>query len=205
MKRTLITAIALALAGTVTACGDDGEPDAIPTSTSSGSPSAAEPTETETTPSWEDDYTPKQVRAFEAALQQFESYEQRSEPIWAEGKATPTAEALFKEYFPFPRWQFVYQQLETYEEVDVKTEGLATVFWSRPTSISRNARNVEIEQCVDYTSIKNTQRGNAIEPERWATQPRLRRITLSRPAGYGWLIYELNDAASEPRPERCEP
>jgi hypothetical protein len=209
IRRPLSTAAALAtIALTATACGDDDAPDPIPgtesSSTSSAPTEPTEPTETATTPSWEDDYTPKQIRAYEAALQRFESYEQRSEPIWAEGAATPAAEALFKDYFPSPQWQFLFHRLEDYEQVEVRSEGTAHVYWTRAKSITRDGLNVEIEQCVDYTSITNTQRGEAIEPDPWATHPRLRAIRLSKPEGYDWLIYQLSDATSEPRPQRCD-
>lgn len=208
IRRPLSTAAALAtIALTATACGDDDAPDPIAgtesSSTSSAPTEPTEPTETATTPSWEDDYTPKQTRAYEAALQRFESYEQRSEPIWAEGKATPVAEAIFKDYFPSPQWQFMFQRLEDYEQVEVFVEGVPTVFWSRPISITKDGLNAVIEQCVDYAAVRVTQYGEKVESR--SDKPRLRTIRLSKPEGYDWLIYELSDATSKPRPERCDP
>lgn len=204
MKRTLIAALALSLTATLAACGEDEDPDAIPESTpNSSSPTPTEPSETQTTPSWEDDYTPEQLRLYEAALQRFESYEQRSEPIWAEGKATATARALFEEYFPSPLWQTYQSRLESYEQVVLTIEGSASVYWSKATSITKDS--VTIEQCVDYTSIKAYQDGELVEPEPWATEPRLRTIDLSKPEGYNWLIYTLTDSASTQRPGRCDP
>lgn len=209
IRRPLVTATILAaLTLGLTACGDDDAPDPIPraepSSTSSAPTEPTKPTETATTPAWEADYTPKQIRAYEAALQRFESYEQRSEPIWADGAATPAAEAVFKDYFPSPQWQFLLRRLEDYEQVEVRSEGTAHVYWTRAKSITGDGLNVEIEQCVDYTSITNTQRGKTIEPDPWATHPRLRVIRLSKPEGYDWLIYQLSDATSEPRPQRCD-
>jgi hypothetical protein len=207
IRRPLATAAAFAaLTLGLTACGDDDAPDPIPgTEPTRTSSAPTEPTETATTPSWEDDYTPKQIRAYEAALQRFESYEQRSEPIWAKGEATLAAQALFKEYFPSPRWQAYYQRLEDYEQVDVKFEGRATVYWSRPKSVTKNALNLEIEQCVDYSAITGSQNDTPVEPEAWAKEPRLRTIQLSKPAGYDWLIYNLVDATSSKRPKACTP
>jgi predicted small lipoprotein YifL len=204
MKRTLNALVAVALTGALTACGDNDKPDPIPDSESSttSTSSPTEPTETATTPPpWEDDYTPKQLQAYEAALQRWDSYEQRSEPIWAAGKATPVAEALFKEYFPSPQWQFYNERLADYEQVKVLVKGLATVYWSRPKLITKNALTVEIEQCVDYSSIKVTQYGKEVGST--TAKPRLRTIQLAMPKGYDWLIYKLVDATSERRPRTC--
>jgi hypothetical protein len=200
IRRTLSTLAALTLAAGLTACSDD-KKDPEPRATDSTT--SAEPTPTE--PAWEDAYTEKQLDGYKAALQRWESYLDRSEPIWAAGKATPQAEDLFKEYFPDPIWRSVYSQLKTYEQVDVKSEGQAEVYWSRAKEISDTALSVTIEQCVNYSTGMATQGGKVVEPEKWATEPRLRTISLSKPKGYGWLIYELHDETSKKRPKKCEP
>lgn len=200
IRRTLSTLAALTLAAGLTACSDDKkdpEPQATDSTTS------AEPTPTE--PAWEDGYTEKQLAGYEAALQRWESYLDRSEPIWAAGKATPQAEDLFKEYFPDPNWRSLFNTLETYEQVEVKTEGQAEVYWSRATQISKDAKSVTIEQCVDYTAASTTQWGKPVQPYEWAKVPRTRTINLSKPEGYSWLIYDLQDAASKKRPKKCTP
>lgn len=200
IRRTLSTLAALTLAAGLTACSDDkDDPNTSPTET----PSSAEPTPTET--AWQDDYTAKQLKAYDAALQRWESYLQRSEPIWAAGKATPQAEDLFKEYFPDPAWRNQFEQLATYEEVEIKTTQQPEIYWSRAKRISKDLRGVRIEQCVLYSSGSTTQRGKPIESAKWATVPRLRTIELSKPKGFDWLIYGVTTAASKPRPERCTP
>lgn len=86
IRRTLSTLAALTLAGALAACSDaakDPEPKATDSTTS------AAPTPTPTEPTWQDAYTEKQLMGYEAALQRWESYLNRSEPIWAAGKATP--------------------------------------------------------------------------------------------------------------------
>lgn len=200
IRRTLSTVAALALAAGLAACSDD-KKDPEPKATDSTT--SAEPTPTE--PAWEDAYTEKQLDGYEAALQRWESYLDRSEPIWAAGKATPQAEDLFKEYFPDPIWRSVFQTLKTYEQVEVKTVGQAQIYWSKATEISKTARSVTIEQCVKYSAARTTQHGEVVEGSAWGDQPRIRRIHLSKPEGYGWLIYDLQDATSKKRPKRCEP
>ena len=200
IRRTLSIVAALALASCLSACSDENrDPDPKATdSTSSASP-------TPTKPAWQDAYSEKQLDGYDAALQRWESYLDRAEPIWAAGEATPQAEDLFKEYFPDPVWRNVYSTLKTYEQVDVRSEGQARVYWSKATQISGTALSVTIKQCVNYSTGKATQGGKTIEPEEWATDPRLRTISLSKPKGNDWLIYELHDETSKKRPATCEP
>lgn len=199
IRRTLSTLAALTLAAGLTACSDDKkdpEPQATDSTTS------AEPTPTE--PAWEDAYTEKQLDGYKAALQRWESYLDRSEPIWAAGKATPQAEDLFKSYFPDPSWRGVFQTLKTYEQVEVKVEGLAEVFWSKATEISKDGLNVTIEQCVDYSTIKVTQYGKPAAADK-NPGPKSRTIKLYKAKGHPWLILELHDATSKRKPKPCEP
>ncbi|WP_220454035.1 hypothetical protein [Nocardioides immobilis] len=186
------------------ACGGgDDPPTTSPDSETSESPT--EPTEPITTPpAWEKEYTEKQLAAYDAAFGRWEIYESRSEAIWAEGKATDRAEAFFKQYFPSPIWQGFYQRLETYEQVDVQIEGLADVYWSKPKTISKDGLSVVVDQCLDYTTIKTTQRGKPAQPVAWQQKPNLRTITLEKPEGHDWLIYGVVDATGgKARP--CKP
>lgn len=202
IRRTLSTLAALTLAAALTACGDtarEPEPEATDSTT------AAEPSPTPTEAAWQAQYSAKQLKGYETALQRWQSYLNRSEAIWAAGKATPQAEDLFKEFFPDPIWRSVYAQLMTYEQVEVTTEGQAEVYSSKATEISEDGRSVTIEQCVNYSAAVTTQRGEVVAGEMWGTQPRIRRVHLSKPEGYGWLIYELDDATSKKRPKRCDP
>lgn len=200
IRRTVSALVALTLATGLTACSGD-KKDPEPQTTDSTT--SAEPTPTEA--AWEDAYTKKQLDGYKAAFQRWESYLQRSESIWAKGEATLQAEDLFKEYFPDPAWRNVLGQLKSYEQVDVKTQGQARVYWSRAKEIGKNGLSVTIEQCVDYSAGKTTQRGQVVEVADWAKEPRLRVIDLSKPEGYGWLIYGLQDASATKRPRRCTP
>jgi hypothetical protein len=196
LRRAASVAVVLGTLVVAAACGgDDHPPTNSPGPDASESPT--EPTEpTSTAPAWEKKYTEKQLDAYEAALTRWETYENRSEPIWAEGKATARAEAFFKQYFPSPVWQGYFRRLQSYESADVKVEGTPGVYWSKPKSISDNGLNVEIEQCVDYTQGKTTQAGKPTQVPGWVKKPNLRTITLSKPKGYEWLIYGVVDASS---------
>ncbi|MGL5826814.1 MAG: hypothetical protein ACRCYU_18685 [Nocardioides sp.] len=200
-SRPTIAAIALGvLALTLAACGGDDEPTSTPTSASTP---ATSPTQTkDPAEAWKAKFTPKKLKAYDAALQRWESYESRSEPIYAKGQATPAAQSLFKEFFPSPLWQNKFGQLKTYEQAKVKMIGTPSVYWSRAKSISDQGTSVEIEQCIDYTLVERTQNGQPIK--RPSPTPQLRTLQLSKPKGFNWLIYgvvELVDGKAKP----CKP
>lgn len=202
LRRYAMACAALAaLALFATACGGD-DPETAPTgeptstATSTTSEPRTEPTPTTDPDAWRTKYSPAQLDAFDAALQRWESFESRSEPIWANGEATPAAEMLFKEFFPDPAWREYLERLETYEEVEVKSEGLASVYWSKAKSISKQGTALQIVQCVDYTTIRGTQRGEPVTRPAWLEKPQLRKLFLSKPEGYDWLIYGVVDATT---------
>lgn len=201
LRRYAVTGIALsALALSTTACAGDpkAEPADGATSSATGSPSepTTEPSPTQNTDAWRTKFDASQLEAYDAALQRWETYESRSAPIWAKGEATPAAEKLFKEFFPHPAWRGYLDRLQTYEEVEVKSEGLASVYWSRAQSISKQGTSVQIIQCVDYTTIHGTQRGKPVSRPSWLEKPQLRTLLLSKPARYDWLIYRVVDATT---------
>lgn len=193
-RRLTVATMSVALLATTAACGGDDEPEAKPSSTpTTQSPSPTESTPTE--PAWEDKYTEAQLDGYEAALSRYEEYETRTEPIWAEGKATDRAEALFKQYYPSPLWQGQFQLLSSYEQGAVTRSGLADVYWSKAKSISDTGRSVVINQCVDYTPIITKQNGRETDRPAWALEPNLRTIHLEKPDGSDWLIYGVIDAS----------
>lgn len=204
-RRLAAATTTVALLATTTACGGgDDEPEATPSSSTptTQSPSPTEPSPTET--AWQDKYTEAQLDAYEAALSRYREYETRSEPIWAEGKATDRAEALFKQYFPSPLWQGQDRVLSSYEQGGVTRTGVADVYWSRAKSISDSGLSVVVNQCVDYGPIITEQNGKEAERPAWALKPNLRTISLEKPEGSDWLIYGVVDASSgKARP--CKP
>lgn len=199
------TLAALAMIVGASACTDDGRaPNSAPTQ-SAATTSTPGPTESVTPePAWQDQYTAKQLEAYGAALARFQTYEHRASSIWAEGEVTERAEALFKQYFPSPVWQSYLQQLETYESVDVHIDGVARVYWSRAKSVSATGLSVVVTQCVDYSQIRTSQRGQPAKPVAWQQRPNLRTINLEKPDGYGWLIYGIRDATDGKAPA-CAP
>lgn len=210
LRRHALTVTLLGVLAMSTACaGDDPEtappdgPATSATTTTSPEPTTS-PTPTKDPDAWKTRFSPAQLEAYDAALRRWESYESRSEPIWAKGQATPAAEKLFKEFFPHPAWETYFERLETYEEVEVKSEGLASVYWSKAQSISKQGNSVQIVQCVDYTTIQGIQRGEPVTRPGWLEKPQLRKLYLSRPEGYDWLIYGIVDASTG-KPAPCEP
>ena len=205
-RRVVIGVTLGALAVSTAACAGDSPETAPPegSATSATATSSTEPSPSPSTPAkdpdaWKVEFSPAQLDAYEAALRRFESYESRSEPIWAKGHATPAAERLFKEFFPHPTWISYWERLQSYERVKVKVAGTPTVLWSKAQSITTSGSGVRIQQCVDYTPVIRTQAGSSIE--RPAPKPQTRTIYLSRPDGYDWLIYgvvELHKGKREP-------
>lgn len=165
----------------LTGCVNDepeGAPDGDPTS---AAPTPTESSPTETTPAWQAKYSKKEIAAYEAASDRFASYEQRSEPIWRKGEATPAAEQLFKEYFY--GWQNQLSRLRLYEEANVEVHGTPTVLESRPTRIalSKRGEGVTVRQCIDWSTSELLQNGEQAPGA--PDGPRLRQIELGRSVG----------------------
>ena len=141
-------------------------------------------------PAWQAKYTKKEIAAYEDAIDRYATYEQRSEPIWREGKATAAAEQLFKEYFFV--WQTEMSRLRLYEKANVEVHGIPTVLTSRPTRIalSKKGESVTIRQCVDYTSSLLKQNG---EPAPGASKrPGIRLVALSRFVGANETPWQIS-------------
>ncbi|MFE6510275.1 hypothetical protein ACFVBP_21595 [Nocardioides sp. NPDC057764] len=202
-RATATIAAAAALTMALAGCGGD-EPDPIPSTSPSTSASAspsASPSVDQT--AWRSKYNANQLKAYDTALQRFEDYESRSEPIWAKGEATPQAERLFRDYFSSSGALLQFTRLKTYQKVEVTIDGIPDVYWSRAKAITKPGTSVTIEQCLDYTPVTTTQRGKVVK--RPAPKPQLRTIHLSRPAGYDWLIYELVDLDKNGKGRPCTP
>ncbi|WP_300644523.1 hypothetical protein [Nocardioides sp.] len=204
-RNTVAAVAAAVLMLGAAACGGEDDPKGGDGNSPSPTTSTA-PTEdaSEASDEWKSKYTKAQLTSYEDALARWNEYEQRSAPLWARGKATEAAAKLFKSYFPSPFWQSQYRRLASYEQVDVKIEGTPGIYWSKAKSISDNGLSVEIQQCVDNTQIKVTQRGKPAKPVRAQQKPNLRIISLSKPEGHDWLIYGIKDASSG-KPKPCEP
>lgn len=203
--RTAPALLIAALALTASGCGPT-EPVAIPSTTPSTSASSSP---TSSSPSldpnaWQDQYTADELDAYNAALQRWQSYETRSEPIWAAGKSTPAAEALFKEYWI--AWQIEAARLEMYEKNGITVSGLADVLWSKAKSIDltdtdTGAPRVVIQQCIDPSTI------TVLPPASGGTDtpPYLRTITLDEPPSQQFMIVRVGDITNQKKVKPCAP
>jgi hypothetical protein len=165
----------------------------------SQSPPTSSPPSVPSEPPWRSAYTADQLAAYDSALARFNEYEQRSEPLWAAGKATAAAEQVFKTYYASPAWRQVFDQLKTYEQVEVTRSGLPMVVWSRAKTVTGgvDAGSVTLLQCVDYTSTSATQYGKPAPKDRVFLKPVERIIVLKRSPGSTWLIYENHEPTKE--------
>lgn len=208
-----VTLLSVLVMSTAACAGDepetappDGPATSATTATTTPEPTTS-PTPTRDPDAWRAKFSPAQLDAYDAALQRFDSYESRSDPIYAKGQATPAAEKLFKEFFPHPTWMRYWEDLQTYEEYEVKSTGTPELYWSRAKSITKSGSGVRIQQCVDYRSVTTTQYGKPTQPIESRQEPVLREIYLSKPDGYDWLIYGLvtTPGAGGKKDKSCDP
>lgn len=203
-RRTAPALLIAALTLTASGCGPT-EPVAIPDTTPSTSASSSPTSSPSPDPNaWQDQYTAAEIDAYNAALQRWQSYETRSEPIWAAGKATPAAKALFKEYWI--AWQIEAARLEMYEKNGITVSGLADVLWSKAKSIEltdtdTGAPRVVIQQCIDPSTI------TVLPPAGGGTDtpPYLRTITLDEPPGREFMVVRVGDITNQKKVAPCEP
>jgi hypothetical protein len=178
-KNQIVAVVTLAGLVFTSACQNDSGAEPLPSATNSSTTAAATPRPIPTrAPDWESRYTPRQLRAYEAALRRFQEYETRSEPIWAAGKANAQTERFFKMYFL--DWFNQQRLLTTYEDNEIRLFGLGRTVSSRPTrvAISDEGESVTIKQCVDFNTTRTTQHGK--ETEKFTRKPQVRAIVLSR-------------------------
>ena len=207
-RRTAPVLLIAALALSASGCGPS-EPVAIPDVTPSTSASSSLPSSSPSSDpdAWRDQYTAAELAAYDAALQRWQSYETRSEPIWAAGKSTPAAEALFKEYWI--AWQIEAARLEMYEKNGITVSGLADVLWSKATSIEltktdTGAPQVVIEQCIDPSSVTSLVNGKPPEKQR-DRGTFIRTVTMEEPPGHQFMVLDLADGTNQTTVKPCEP
>jgi hypothetical protein len=203
-KPTLLLSALLLTAGpTAASCSGDGgateDPSSTPTTSESSSPTGS-PIES----AWTKKFTSKQLASYEAALSTFETYERRSQPIWNRGEATPAVKKLFQSYFRHPTWIGPWSRLKTYQQVKVTSEGQISVYWSMPSKISQAGTEVEISQCIDYTTLQGFQNSEPTVRSAWMEQPQQRVVRLFKSAGHDWLIAGIEDATNR-KDRPCTP
>ncbi|MGE3412884.1 MAG: hypothetical protein AB7L91_11735 [Dehalococcoidia bacterium] len=202
MKRTLIAATTLALAGTLTGCGGDDQPesDATPSTTATSSPT---PTSDAGGPpaDWESNFSDEELAAAEAAMARWDEYRPLLDQIHMTGKLTPGAKATLQEYDFW--WQRDMVTLgETYDKGGLRLVEGVEPLWSYAKSVRLNddgTGEVVIVQCTNYEPLRYSRNGKPqeIEKPKHLITPLL--ITMTKPDGeHGWMHQEskLKDKSS---------
>jgi hypothetical protein len=194
MRLLKLLAASTVLLASVAACGDD-PPESTPnpsTSPTESNTDPGEPTSPTSPPAWQAKYSDAEIRAFEDAVNRLAAYEREAQPIWAKGKYTPEAEALFRRYFTTAPTQL--QLLRDAERGGVQIKGQTTVLSSRPARlrVSKRGASTTVEQCVDETTSRLFQDGERV-PE--AHVPQLRTIVMTgvpqRAGDIRWYIASI--------------
>lgn len=184
-------AVALAAMLVLVGCGGDLKPKVSHSAPASSAPPSPTPS------AWESKFTPKQMADFKEALQRYTEYEERSEAIYDEGKATKASMALFKEYFLDPDGQQI--DLQNLQRNKITGTGIARVLWSRPTRVKGGS--VTIQQCVDNSTTTVYQAGKRLP--RKPNFPYIDTVTLDRPDGGGDFLIEPFRAVDPKKATRC--
>lgn len=158
MKRTVIAATALALAGTLTGCGGDDEPKVDPTPTESTSPSATTTPE----PTWDDKFSPAQMKRYRAARDRWLEYWSKYTEAARKGVDTPGVKQMFEQYTMNPlgeRSRF----LDTYVRGGVRMEVPPEVLWTSAEKITKN--QVDFNYCLDDTNSRTVNTNGDVNPK----------------------------------------
>lgn len=142
------------------ACGsDDPEPLPPPSTSSSATSTSPAPAETEDTggpPSgWKEDFSNRQLRAYQAALASLERYDRGAGPIYAEGKDTPAARRFFRSNDLEPQKRI--ELIQGIERAGIHEVRAAEPLWTKVKSVTLRpdgTGTVLITQCVDYTRLR---------------------------------------------------
>jgi hypothetical protein len=179
MKRTLIAATALALAGTLSSCGGDDEPQADPTPTKSASPTASATSTPE--PTWDDKYSPAQLKRYRAARDRWLEFWRFYTDITRKGVDTPGVKSGFEQYSMFPTSEYS-SFLDSYVRGGARMEVPPEVLWTSASRIRKDT--VDFNYCLDNTNIRITVNGK-VTPQK---KPyRVLRTVRMRKTEKGWL------------------
>ena len=177
MKRTLIAATTLALAGTLSGCGGDDEPKADPTPTESASLSATTTPE----PTWDDKFSPAQLQRYRAARDRWLEFWDFYTEITRKGVDTPGVEAGFAKYSMFPKSEYS-SFLDSYVRAGARMEQPPEVLWTSAAKIGKDT--VDFNYCLDNTDIRITVNGQ-VTPQK--PPYRVLRTVRMRKTTKGWL------------------
>jgi len=191
MKRTLIAATALTLAGTLAGCGGDDEPKADPTPTKSASPSATTTTATPE-PTWDDEFTPAQMKRYRAARDRWREFWRFYTEAARKGVDTPGVKAGFAKYSMSPLSEYS-RFLDTYVRGGARMEVPPRVLWTGASKIAKDT--VVFNYCLDYTDARITANGQITTIEK----PYRRLVEVQmRETVKGWLKERFVDDGVKP-------
>lgn len=197
LASTLVAGLALTAAG----CGLSGTEESDLPETSPSARASATPSASPAADAWRAKFSGRELKAYDQALQRWEEYESRSEPVWARGKVTPAAEALFKEYWMTYGTQL--SRLETYELMEIAVSGTPEVLWSKAARFEHDARRVVIKQCIDPAPITVYDDGEADPPIE--LKPYVRTITLDRVATTNqFMVLSVQDDLTMKKVKPCD-
>lgn len=160
MKRAGIVPAALVLAVALAGCGGSDGPETDPTGTLSPPVSEA-PTVTATPePTWDDKFTPAQLKNYAAARDVWLEYWSAYTDAARTGADTPGVRAMFEKFSVTPlseRSEF----LDTYVRGGARMEVPPKVLWTSATAISPT--RVVFNYCLDYSDARITTNGHVNE------------------------------------------
>lgn len=123
---------------------------------------AATPTPTED--AWRADYTEEEQDFFDEALSRARAYEAKTQPVWAEGKATDEARKLFEDNLITPATDIA--QLENFEAQGIQIARRPEQLSASPQTLKlyeESGGETTIERCVDATDLGGTMNGEPLE------------------------------------------
>lgn len=154
VNKFALTAVgSLAAALTLAGCGS-GTPSAQPSHT---------PTPSATAPAWESSYTPSQIADYSSAVAAYQRIEGEEAPLWAAGVMTAAARVTFARDWVNPN--VPQNMLIFFAQNKVRTTGVPKLLSSRLTKVTEMAgvgEVLQINECVDTSSVHETQRGKAV-------------------------------------------
>lgn len=179
--KLLAGACALGLMTQLAGCGgpDDQPPSNPPNPTPVPTTSA--------TPAWESTYGKWELARYREAVLWVESFEAKSRPIWAQGRATASAKELFQD--TLLAWQPIWSQLKTYDKQGIRIARGPTVLTTVADSIKileDGGAEVLLSRCTDQTDLGGSQNGQPV-PEAY-DRPVIQKVDVYRLANGHWRI-----------------
>jgi len=179
MKRALIAATTLALAGTLAGCGDD-EPKADPTPTKSASPSAT--TTPIADPTWDNKFSPAQMQRYRAARDRWLEFWRFYTEAARKGVDTPGVKAGFEKFSMSPLGDYS-TFLDIYVRGGVRMEVPPEVLWTSAAKIGKDT--VDFNYCLDQTNAREINVNGEVNPK---DKPFRRLVTVRmRKTAKGWM------------------